>query len=63
MKVVASFEPPNALARAREWREQHADVLSAIPPEAIEIRTGRATGGSNQEIRVADEYADRFPEA
>ena len=62
MKIVAQFEPPNAHAAAREWREQHAAALSGLPAEAIRIDTGRAAGGDFVRIRVADEYADRFAE-
>jgi hypothetical protein len=42
MKVVVRFDPPNAHAAAREWREQHAAALSALPDEAIQIDTQHA---------------------
>jgi len=61
MKVVVRFDPPDAHASAREWREQHAAALSALPDEAVQIVTGRAVGGGDfVQIRVANEYADRF---
>jgi len=60
MKVVVRFDPPDAHAAAREWREQDAAALSALPDEAVQIDTGRPVGGDFVQIRVANEYADRF---
>jgi hypothetical protein len=61
MKIVVRFDPPDAHAAAREWREQNAAALSALPDEAVQIDTGRAvSGGDFVQIRVANEYADRF---
>jgi len=60
MKVVVRVDPPDAHAAAREWREQHAAALSALPDEAVQIDTGRAVCGDFVQIRVANEYADRF---
>jgi hypothetical protein len=60
MKVVVRFDPPNAQAAAQEWREEHAAALSALPDEAVQIDTGRAVGGDFVQIRIAEEYADRF---
>jgi hypothetical protein len=63
MKIVVRFDPPDAHAAAREWREQHAAALSALPDEAVQIDSGRAIGGGDfVQIRVANEYADRFAE-
>jgi hypothetical protein len=63
MPLVINFDPPNAHAAASEWREQHLDELSALPPEAFHIVTGRATDGEFVQITIADEYADRFADA
>jgi hypothetical protein len=60
MKVVARFDPPNAQAAAREWREQHAAALAALPDEAIRIDIGRTVGGDFVQIRIADGYANEF---
>jgi hypothetical protein len=60
VKIVARFDPPNAQAAAREWREKHAVALSELPDEAVRIDVGRAVGGSFVQIRVADEHADAF---
>jgi hypothetical protein len=63
VKVIAQFDPPNAHPAARKWRDEHAAILSQLPPEAILIDTGRATGGDFVRIRVADEFADRFADS
>lgn len=63
MKVVAQFDPPDAQPAARKWREAHAAILWQLPPEAILIDTGRATGGDFVRIRVADEFADHFADS
>jgi hypothetical protein len=63
MKVVARFDPPGAHDDARQWREQHAALLSELPDEAVRIDTGRAVGGGDfVQISVTDEYASRFPD-
>jgi hypothetical protein len=62
VKIVARFDPPNAQAAAREWREQHAAALSGIPEEAVQVDVGRAVGGGGDfvQIKVADEFARAF---
>jgi hypothetical protein len=61
VKAVARFDPPDAQAAAREWRELHAAALSTIPDEALQIDVGRAVGGGDfVEIKVADEFAGAF---
>ncbi len=58
MIEVAQFQPPNAQARYVEWRKQHADALSEIPPEALRIDTGRAAdGGTFVSVRAEQEHA------
>ena len=61
VKIVAHFDPPDAQAAAREWREQHAAALSAIPDEAVQFDVGHAVGGGDfVQIKVAAEYARAF---
>jgi hypothetical protein len=60
MRVVARFDPPGAQAAARDWRDQHAATLSALPAEAVRIDTGRAVGGDFVQVSVLDDYANRF---
>jgi hypothetical protein len=55
-KLVASFEPPDAEARFRAWRERHAAVLGALPPEALRVEYGRTGAGLYVRVRV-DESA------
>lgn len=63
MKMVARFDPPDAQEAAKEWRQRHAAILDALPADAVRIDTGRALGGGDfVQIRVEDEYADRFTE-
>jgi hypothetical protein len=62
VRVVARFDPPDALAASRLWREHHAPTLAEIPNEAVRIDTGRAPDGFDfVQILIEDEYADRFP--
>ena len=55
-KLVASFEPPDAEKRFRAWRERHAAVLGALPPEALRVEYGRTGAGLYVRVRV-DESA------
>jgi hypothetical protein len=55
VKIVARFDPPDAQAAAREWREQHAAAFSAIPDDAVQIDVGRAVGGGDfVQIKIAE---------
>ena len=61
MKAVADFRPPEALVGLREWEQEHAEVIAALPEDAVQIDIGRAVpGGTFARVHVADEYADRF---
>jgi len=51
LKVVARFDPPNAHAAVREWREQHAAALSALPDEAIKSRSDERSVVSSRRSR------------
>jgi hypothetical protein len=56
-RLVASFDPPGAAEAFRAWRERHADVLAAVPPEALRVEYGRApAGGRYVRVRVAEEH-------
>ncbi|HEY3068922.1 MAG TPA: hypothetical protein VGJ34_01290 [Gaiellaceae bacterium] len=44
-KLVASFDPPGAGERFREWQAANTGVLASVPAEAIRIEYGRALGG------------------
>ena len=61
MQIVARFDPPDAQAASRVWREKNHSALSEIPADAVRIDTGRASdGGDFVQISVEDEYANRF---
>jgi hypothetical protein len=56
-RLVASFDPPDAAEAFRGWREHHAQVLAAVPPEAVRVEYGRAqAGGLFVRVRVAEEH-------
>ena len=54
--LVASFDPPDAEAAFRAWRERHADALAAVPPDALRVEYGRTGAGLYVRVRV-DESA------
>ena len=55
-KLVASFGPPDAEERFLAWRERHAAVLGAVPPDALRVEYGRTGAGLYVRVRV-DESA------
>jgi hypothetical protein len=56
-RLVASFEPPNAEEAFRAWREEHAEALASVPPEALRVEYGRAPqGGLSVRVRIAEEH-------
>jgi hypothetical protein len=56
-KLVASFEPPDAEASFREWREQHAQQLAAVPLDAVRVEYGRTGEGLYVRVRIDEAYA------
>ena len=54
--LVASFDPPRAAEGYREWLEEHADVLAAVPPTAMQVEYGRRGAGLYVRVRI-DEAA------
>ena len=55
-KLVASFEPPDAQARFRDWRERHEAELAALPPDAVRVEYGRAGEGLYVRVRVDESH-------
>lgn len=55
-KLVASFDPPDAAERFEAWREENADWLAGIPPQAYRVEYGRTGRGLYVRVRV-DESA------
>jgi hypothetical protein len=55
--LVASFDPPDADAAFRSWRERHADVLAGVPADALRVEYGRApAGGLFVRVRIDEEH-------
>ena len=54
--VVAAFDPPGAEAAYRAWLEEHAEVLAAVAPTAIQVEYGRRGAGLYVRVRI-DESA------
>jgi hypothetical protein len=55
-KLVASFEPPGAEEAFREWREQHARELAAVPPDALRVEYGRTGEGVYVRVRIDEAH-------
>lgn len=55
-KLVASFEPPDAQERFLQWREEHAQVLAGVPPDAIRVEYGRTGEGLYVRVRVEEAH-------
>ena len=55
-KLVASFEPPDAEARFREWEAAHAEALAGIPIEAWRVEYGRTGVGAYVRVRVDESH-------
>ena len=55
-KLVASFEPPDAVTRFEEWRAAHADALAAIPAGAWRVEYGRTGVGPYVRVRVDEAH-------
>jgi hypothetical protein len=55
-KLVASFDPPDALARFEEWRTAHENALAAIPVDAWRVEYGRTGVGPYVRVRVDESH-------
>ena len=55
-KLVASFDPPDAEARFREWQAAHAEALAGIPAEAWRVEYGRTGVGAYVRVRVDETH-------
>ena len=55
-KLVASFEPPDAVARFEEWRAAHADALAGIPSDAWRVEYGRTGVGQYVRVRMDETH-------
>jgi hypothetical protein len=55
-RLVASFEPPGAEESFLEWREQHAQELAAVPPDAVRVEYGRTGDGLYVRVRIDEAH-------
>ena len=55
-KLVASFGPPGAERRFREWRDANAEALAAVPLAALRIEYGRTGVGLYVRVRVDEAH-------
>jgi hypothetical protein len=55
-KLVASFDPPDALARFEEWRTAHENALAGIPVDAWRVEYGRTGVGPYVRVRVDESH-------
>jgi hypothetical protein len=55
-KLVASFDPPTAEARFREWRNENAAALAALPGNAWRVEYGRTGAGPYVRVRIDEEH-------
>jgi hypothetical protein len=55
-RLVASFDPPDAVARFEEWRAAHAGELAAIPQQAWRVEYGRTGVGPYVRVRVDEAH-------
>lgn len=55
-RLVASFDPPDAEPRFRRWREQHAELMAGLPPDAVRVEYGRSGTGLYVRVRVDEAH-------
>jgi hypothetical protein len=51
-KLVASFDPPDAETRFRDWQDANAKALAGVPAEAIRVEYGRTGAGLYVRVRI-----------
>jgi hypothetical protein len=51
-KLVASFDPPEAETRFRDWRAANAKALAGVPAEALRVEYGRTGAGLYVRVRI-----------
>jgi hypothetical protein len=51
-KLVASFDPPNAEARFREWLGANGKALAGVQAEAMRVEYGRTGAGLYVRVRI-----------
>lgn len=51
-KLVASFDPPAAETRFREWQAANGEALAGVPAEAMRVEYGRTGAGLYVRVRI-----------
>jgi hypothetical protein len=51
-KLVASFDPPDAETRFRDWQAANAQVLAGVPAEVLRVEYGRTGAGLYVRVRI-----------
>jgi hypothetical protein len=51
-KLVASFDPPDAETRFRDWQAANAQVLAGVPAEVVRVEYGRTGAGLYVRVRI-----------
>jgi hypothetical protein len=51
-KLVASFDPPDAEKRVRDWQDANAQALAGVPAEAMRVEYGRTGAGLYVRVRI-----------
>jgi hypothetical protein len=51
-KLVASFDPPDAETRFRDWQAANAEVLAGVPAGALRVEYGRTGTGLYVRVRI-----------
>jgi hypothetical protein len=55
-KLVASFEPPGAEERFREWQAANSGALAGVPLEALRVEYGRTGRGAYVRVRIDEAH-------
>lgn len=55
-KLVASFEPPGAGERFRDWQAAHEEALAGVPAEALRVEYGRTGAGLYVRVRIDESH-------
>ena len=55
-KLVASFDPPGADERFREWQAAHGEALAGVPAEALRVEYGRTGAGLYVRVRIDESH-------
>lgn len=55
-RLVASFDPPGADRRFRDWQAAHAEGLAGVPAEALRVEYGRTGAGLYVRVRIDESH-------